>query len=174
MDREVLMTSGLIFELRIKRLLEDLDNNSRIITDLEIYYDKLARNKTQIDVVAIYEDSIFVIEAKNWSKYIKGNFSQYNWRGLSGNPKGMDIISPVMQNYLHIRLLKSKALQEGIQLPPIFNIVCVPDSCRIISDCNEVMNYSELIREIKYKRLGLNHSLYDLDLLYKFIDSCRL
>lgn len=170
--RARLNVNGAVFEVVVGSLLHSAFQCSRIVYDKHIRCNWLRRHETQIDLLMVTEKAIYVLETKNWIQSINGNRGDYVWRGYSGQPKGMTVISPFIQNLLHVRLLKAGALGRGVTLPPVYNVICVPDSCMINSDCDEVVHVSGLVHKIQGIEAGLTKR-YSLNQTIKIIGECR-
>ena len=64
------------------------------------------RGKTsEIDLVLIHERGIFVLESKNYSGSIFGNYNQLYWTQVLGNGTQYQFYNPIRQNQTHIAAL---------------------------------------------------------------------
>ena len=172
MDRQALVLKALLFESFLGKTISSELKDVRVLYDLKFKCDWLRRKETQVDVVAITSKAIYVIEAKDWSNYIEGDFDQYEWRGMGDSLKNMTVVSPIMQNLMHIRFIKAKALMHDLELPPLISIVCVPDECKIYSKCKEIIHASDLVSIIQACDNKLSKS-YDRFKYEKFLRKCR-
>lgn len=125
-----------------------------ILHNLELYSHYLSLVKahptiTQIDIVFITPFRIYVIEAKKWGFEIIGNREDYHWIGKSNAKTFIENISPILQNMVHMRTLKNALRMDNHNIPDFESCVCVPNGTRIVSDCVEVMELSQLIYKIK-------------------------
>lgn len=144
MDRKVLEFNGSFFEQEIvKSLYEQFSDECIVIHNKELYSDFLGKN-TQIDVILLHKHGAYVIEAKNWKHWIKGNYADFYWAGKSAQKDVMRVISPINQNFLHVRALKNAIRKKGIQPLAFSSVICVPDGTDILSDCSELCNFSLL------------------------------
>ena len=171
-NRNHLMLRAVLFEAEVGNTIKAELDSIRLIYSKVLKCPWLKRGETELDVIAITSKAIYVIEAKNWSQYIDGNYDQFHWTGMGDSPKIMTVFSTYMQNLLHIRLLKSAALREGYKLPPVISIMCVPDSCQVDSDCAEIVHLSEILQRIKRYESVLKDN-YDRIEIEKFIRKCR-
>lgn len=112
------------------------------------YYSYKLQKDTAIDVLAVTDRYVLVVEAKNWTDWIKGNYNDFHWQGHSRSHQVMTVVSPYWQNFNHIRTLKNSALREGVKLPPLVNLIVVPDTTIIESDCEHVCHLSEMIQTV--------------------------
>lgn len=149
MIRKNLFLKAALFESLLGDRLRVAFPEGKVVHDKRLACRCLQRNETQIDLILATAKAVYVIEAKNWSRSIAGTYDDLMWRGVGNKVQGMNVYSPVMQNLLHIRLLKATALRLGRKFPPVFNIVCVPDSCEIKSPCKEIIHESELVQYVK-------------------------
>ena len=138
-----------------------------MIYDKRLYSYKLGK-ETQIDLIFITKKAIFVVEAKNWSEFIKGDYNDSRWTGKGLAKNVMSVVSPYLQNLMHVRTLRNSAFRGGIVLPPIYNVICLPDGTDLITDCTEVCNYSTLESKIRSTLDGLERE-YDLFEIVKVI-----
>lgn len=161
MDRKILEYNGALLENEISRYLYHHFSNIEIIMDKTLFSAYL-RKDTQIDVIAICEFGIFVIEAKNWKKWIKGEYGDTLWYGKSLSKDAMRVMNVVNQNFIHIRALRNRLRAMGLS-PVLFNnIVCVPDGTEIMSNCSEVCNISSLER-LMYRQAEINSVKIDVE-----------
>lgn len=149
MNRDNLNLKATIFESLIGSRLVRSFQESKLVYDKRLKCSWLKRNETQIDLIMVTKKAVYVIEAKDWSRLISGDYGDYEWKGLGNHPQLMTVTSPYLQNMLHVRMLKAAFLKYGHVMPPIFNIICVPDSCSIDSNCIEIVNLSNLVSRIK-------------------------
>lgn len=147
-DRTALEIQGMIFEGLVGGILKEKNKDSIILYNKELRCPFLPYGSTQIDIIFVTMKAIFVIEAKDWKYLIAGTYDDYEWEGMGKSLKTMKVFNPVYQNYGHLRLLKS-ALMKHDNVPPLVNLVVIPDGCRIKSDCEELVHVSELCATIK-------------------------
>lgn len=141
--RELLL-SGETFEFRLMALIRTTFPNAVILHDLRLYSSYLDK-ETQIDVVVIDSSGVFVIEAKNWKFWIKGEYDDRRWSGLTSDRKVITVFNPYHQNFIHVRELRNAIrVCTGINPVKFRNLVVLPDGTEIHSNCKEVMNLSSL------------------------------
>lgn len=143
MDRDVLFYNGALFENEIARYLKQHFSDIEVLVNLRLFSSYL-RKDTQIDVVAICSFGVFVIEAKNWKQWIKGEYNDRYWAGKSKSKDAMRVFNVVAQNFIHVRALRNRLRALGFEPVKFNSIVCVPDGTEIISRCTEVCNLSSL------------------------------
>lgn len=144
LDRRELELRGSLFEAEIGALLLQEVKDVLIIHNVELYCPQLHK-ETQIDVIAVTKGGIFVIEAKNFHGWIRGNYDDDKWTALSRTRKVMTIFNTLHQNFLHIRSLEAALYKKGIKFNfPIHNVICLPDDTAIYSDVKEIVNFSQL------------------------------
>ncbi len=143
-DRSTLEFNGSVFENTIARHLTALFPDGVVLNDRELESTYLGK-RTQIDLIFIHQQGIFVIEAKSWKKWVKGDYNTGYWMGKSQTPEIMRTFSPVNQNFIHIRALRNAIRSKLGKEPPFFhNVVCFPDSTDLDTPCKEVINLSSL------------------------------
>lgn len=141
--RELLL-SGETFEFRLMALIRATFPNAAILHDLRLY-SRFLDKETQIDVVVIDSSGVFVIEAKNWKFWIKGEYNDQRWSGLTSDRKVITVFNPYHQNFIHVRELRNAIrVHTGVNPIGFKNLVVLPDGTEIHSACKEVMNLSSL------------------------------
>lgn len=146
MGRAELEDSGTIFEMTIALQLANQFPKGFVLQDVKLFSPFLGKN-TQIDLILISENGIFVIEAKNWKKSISGTVGARYWEGSSNNG-ALQVISPFDQNFLHIRLLRNWLRRKGMNPVRFHNIICVPDGTEIRCNFPTVCTLSQLEKVI--------------------------
>lgn len=96
-----------------------------------VYIPKENGETTEIDVLMICSNGIYVIECKNYSGWIFGSEDQLNWyqtlpTGRMGSHKEK-FFNPIIQNRNHIKHLK-KLIGERFS---VFSIVAFSDKCTV-------------------------------------------
>lgn len=90
---------------------------------------------TEIDVIMICYQGIFVFESKNYSGWIFGNEKYKMWtktlpQGKGNKSKKEKFFNPIMQNKLHIKSLKS-AFGDDLNGVPIYSVVVFSNRCEL-------------------------------------------
>lgn len=155
MNRRSLELKGILFEAQIGRVIEKNFPGSYNIFDKTLYSPYLGRT-TSIDLITVTDSAIFVVEAKNWAEYIKGNINDDKWVGRGSSSSTLSVVSPFLQNDMHIRALTDSALRKGVRLPEMISVICLPDSAIIETDCDNVVNLSKLPQFIFKSSLSKN------------------
>lgn len=143
MNRVTLELKGMLFEAQVGNVIKKHFPNSYNIFDKSVYSPYLGR-VTPIDLISITDSGIFVVEAKNWADFIKGNINDDQWVGRGSSKSMMQVVSPFLQNDTHVRALIDAALRKGIHLPKIVSVICLPDTTVLETDCDNVVNLSKL------------------------------
>lgn len=167
-NRRTLEAKGLIFEGIVGSFLKRSFSNTFVFYNKVFPAKFLKKQVTQVDVIFITNKAIFVIEAKDWSQFIEGDYDNYTWLGMGDANLVMKVFSPVYQNYLHLRLVKSMLRKQLKELPPLINLVVVPDTCDVKTPCTEVVRFSALKRRIT-KELDSLDKVYDIKELRKAV-----
>lgn len=144
-----LMSKSEFLEYKIFNEIKYIDGFKKILVDLLINLDN--EKSSQIDLIALHKSGIYVIECKNLSFNISGNFSERYWK-YSNN----SIYSPLYQNKSHIESLKNKL---NIYDDSYFNSIIVfgnKSSFNIKNDsCNEQF-YNPLVTSQKNIKSSLS------------------
>ena len=109
-----------MFETELKSLYP----SAKILKN--IYCPTLDGNTSEIDIIMISTDGIFLFEAKNFSARITGDWSKDKLIAIYPNGKEIEILNPVIQNSYHFQHLR-KLLGINNQYA-IKNIVVLGDS----------------------------------------------
>lgn len=95
------------------------------------YLPKENGETTEIDVLLINENGIFVFESKNYSGWIFGDEKSKNWTQTLPQGRGRShkehFFNPIMQNKVHIKWLRSLV---GDQIP-LFSIIAFSERCTL-------------------------------------------
>jgi hypothetical protein len=118
---------------------------------------------SEIDVLMINAQGIYVFESKNYSGWIFGNENQKNWHQTfpagRGRSRKESFYNPIMQNRSHI-----KHLQAYLGVPiPMYSMIVFSDRCTLRnitfnSNCASVINRNEIedaVHDI-YERVSAN------------------
>ena len=141
-ERKVLEYNGSVFENTIARNLARRYPDAIIIQNRQLYSDFL-KNDTQIDLILILSKGIFVIEAKNWKRWVKGGYNTDHWKGQASSMNVLDVFSPVNQNIIHVRALRNAIrCKFGMDVVRFHNVVCFPDTVSLMTSCTEVVTLS--------------------------------
>ena len=96
-----------------------------------IYIPKGENETTEIDVLMIHPNGLFVFESKNYSGWIFGNEFQKTWYQTLPKGKGRSqkeaFYNPVMQNRTHIKHLKALLGEEV----PMHSIITFSERCTL-------------------------------------------
>ena len=120
-----------------------------------LYIPNLNGGTSEIDVLMISKQGIFVIESKNFNGWIFGNEKQRNWCQTLPVKFGESFKSffynPILQNRSHIKCLKSLI---GEQIPMksiiVFGDNCVFKELKITDNDYYITNYSHLSMLVSY------------------------
>lgn len=145
--REKMVMSGDMFEVIVADNVEIACRDVIIRHNYEFYSPRLNRG-TECDVIAITKNSIYCIECKHYTTFISGERFDYEWRFASSGKKST-VINPVLSNMKHIRTMQGLLRQAGYGDVEIKSLICVPDSCKIYTECKEVVNLSYLLGIVK-------------------------
>lgn len=94
----------------------------KVINDIYLpLYDKT----TQIDHILIGRFGVIIIETKNYSGDIYGDFKKQNWTQIIGNDKNK-LYNPIMQNQTHIDNIRNIFNKENIYNVNVDGLVVFP------------------------------------------------
>lgn len=166
---DISFVKGTLFEDKIqKKIMQTLEGTEyRIIKHFYTYsYD--LRRCTELDLIVLTPRCIYVIEAKSFRTSITGNYLDKIWEGRSGKFV-KKIVSPFLQNNIHMHALKDFFRECGFIKIPMKSIICFSDKCTINSNCSNTYHMStflqELVKDINEKSSIINvekfHSLLE-------------
>jgi len=72
-----------------------------------IYCPKPDGSTSEIDILMISPDGLFLFEAKNYSARLTGNWSEEKLIAKYANGKEIEVLNPVIQNSYHFQYLKN-------------------------------------------------------------------
>lgn len=171
-DRSLLEFNGNYFETIIAGLLAEKYPEAKILHDVSLFCTYLGKT-TQIDVIMLHPRGLFVIEAKNWYGWIKGNLNDVKWKGKSLSKDIMTVYSPFNQNFLHIRTLRNHLRVLSGSAPEFKNYVCLPDGTDINSDCKCVCNLSLMLHKIE-SDIRYSTQTYDVNSVQNMIENIKV
>lgn len=97
------------------------------------------------DILAITDKGILVIEAKNYKTMLSGNIETEKWLGTTYGNNSI-IFNVYRQNKLHKRLVMNFLIDVLGTLVPVYDIIVVPDTCKIYSNFDRVMQLSDVVQ----------------------------
>ena len=107
---------------------------------------------TEIDVLMICSQGIYVFESKNYSGWIFGNEKYKMWtqtlpQGKGRPSKKEKFLNPIMQNKLHIRCLNEYLKEEY----PVYSVIAFSQRCELkkielVSDNAAVVKRNDILK----------------------------
>lgn len=118
-------------ERNIEKVLKNLSlPHSQILHNC--YLPLSSSSTTEIDLLLICEQGIFVFESKNYKGYVRGRGDEENWtqefNGEAYRPIVHTFYNPVWQNETHIKALQNLINRSDI---PIFSLVVFSNECEL-------------------------------------------
>ena len=124
------------------------------LTLKNIYLPKDNGETSEIDLIYITVKGIFVIESKNYSGWIFGDESSYNWTAMLPNKQKNRFYNPILQNKTHIKWLKNYVGDDI----PMFSLIVFSERCEL----KKVPEGTDTLRVIKRDRIvGNIRDLWD-------------
>ena len=126
---KVMHDKGLLGEYKIFQMLRSFENyGARIL--FNCYLPREHNETTEIDVILLTYNGIFVIESKNYNGWIYGEENQDLWTQTL--PAGKKIhkthfYNPIRQNKTHIKYLK-KIIGDNL---PIYSVIVFSNECTL-------------------------------------------
>jgi len=126
-----------ILENQIEATLQSLYPSAKIVKN--VYCPKIDGTTSEIDLLMISVDGIFLFEAKNISASVNGDWSSDKLVATYENGKQIEILNPVIQNSYHYQHLKRLL---GCDSSVFKNIVVLGDAV--------IYNYEEIKKAPKF------------------------
>ncbi len=155
---------GIFAEQKIVRILERIFAKENIIYDSYFRDDELVT--TQVDIIAIDNTGIYIIESKAYSSVVVGKSNEKMWAQLFGGKKYNRFHNPINQNKRHLEAVKNN-LKEFVLPDNCFKSYIVFDNnCKldvsIDETCNaKVIQQKELFYSILAERKNTENILTD-------------
>lgn len=144
---------------------------NKLLPDAKILMNTYIPNKngyTEIDIIVIAIQAIYVIENKNYSGWIFGSEQDQYWTVTFPHVKHQ-FYNPVKQNNTHIFYLKNLLNKNGYRCDNINSIICFNEEASL----KKIISNTPVIKtkDIKYY-INLNHRSYsreEVESIYKFL-----
>lgn len=161
---KVRFNTGLYGEYRIVNELQKIPGVHKTLVNL--YIPKAnGEGLTEIDILFIHENGLYVIESKNYSGWIYGREKDYRWTQVFKNGKKFKFYNPVKQNRTHVRALQkllSNLPTELFSSLIIFSDRCTLKSIEITSNNVIVMKRKNLLGKCKNSTAHYNLPVYSI------------
>lgn len=104
-------------EFKLYRKIKNKFGNEYIFTN--IYLDSSNTDKTEIDVIGIAKEGIYVFEMKNYSGYIFGSEYDEYWTQVLNKFSKNKFYNPIRQNYAHTKAIEKELLIDKTNIIPV-------------------------------------------------------
>ena len=95
---------------------------------------------TEIDMVALSNKGVFIIESKNYSGEVIGSVKDKYWSVRYGYSRYEKLYNPILQNLLHKEAVLNFITERGIDSKNIFRPVIFGDKARLrLSGCEKLV-----------------------------------
>lgn len=121
--KDVIRNKGLFFEMEVYNKLKTKYPRSKVLINLLIPRVGSINEYSEIDIILLHPNGLFVLELKNYSGYIYGKKDNEYWNVGRNNENGRKVYqfyNPIKQNEQHIKDLK-KVISEDFRNYVIFN-----------------------------------------------------
>ena len=115
-----------------------------------VYLENTNTENTEIDVLAVSNKGVYVLEMKNYSGYIYGSEKDQNWTQVLNKWTKNKFYNPLRQNFAH-----TKAVESYLEIPTdkIIPIIIFSNRSKLskieISGIHNVFQYRDSIKYIK-------------------------
>ncbi len=117
--------------LTYKKLISGIDDNKKFL--FNCYIPKENGETTEIDLIMIHKTGIYVFESKNYSGWIFGSETNYQWTQTLPNGRGRSqknhFLNPIIQNKGHMKWLASY-INKDI---PMYSFIVFSERCELKS-----------------------------------------
>ena len=144
MDENWLGRRGETLTARKLKLLRLLGRKGQILRN--VYLPKEDGGTSEIDVLFITQNGIFVFESKNYSGWIFGDERAQYWTAMLQNRQKNRFYSPIRQNRTHIKWLRT-FLNTDI---PLYSVIVFSERCEL----KKVQVYSSDVHVVKRDQLS--------------------
>lgn len=163
-------------EFHLYRKLIRLFGKPSVLTN--IYLDNKNTETTEIDILAITKNGIYVFEMKNYAGYIYGSENDQYWTQVFHKRSKFQFYNPLKQNYAHTRAVENYLeLNKGLVIP----IVVFSNRSKLnkinINVNQHVYQYKNTIKFVKrFEKTAVNLISPDdkEEYLVKLIEKCNM
>lgn len=163
--RDSMVLSGNLYEIYTGEYIESFVN-CLVKYNYEFFLPKISKG-TECDLIVITKGGVYCIECKNYYSMISGKEYSIEWTFISSGKKNK-VSNPVLANSRHVRAIQGLLYKNNLGNLGIKSLVCVPDTCKIHSECKEVMNLTSVVNLIREESLV---SKIDMKETSRLIDS---
>lgn len=142
--------AGSLYETTILLLIKNFFHKNAVFKN--IFLKSKNGNNTEIDILAVHNTGIYVLECKNYFGSLEGSINDKLW--YHTNKKGIkyEFLNPVKQNEIHLAAVKR--LLQKFDLP-YYSIIIFSNKCKIPNitykaDNAYIIYQKELVSLIKY------------------------
>ena len=111
------------------KLLKLLGYKGKILRN--VYIPKDNGETSEIDLIFITQKGLFVIESKNYSGWIFGDFKSQYWTACLPNGDKNRFYNPVKQNYTHIKWLTNYLARYTAVDIPMYSTIVFSERCEL-------------------------------------------
>ncbi|RIJ64838.1 NERD domain-containing protein [Rummeliibacillus sp. TYF005] len=161
---KVRFNTGLYGEYRIVNELQKIPGIHKTLVNLYIPKAK-GEGLTEIDILFIHENGLYVIESKNYSGWIYGREKDYKWTQVFKNGKKFKFYNPVKQNRTHVNALQkllSNLPTDIFSSLIIFSDRCTLKSIEVTSQNVQVMKRKNLLSRCKNSTSSYSLPVYTI------------
>ncbi|WP_195335950.1 nuclease-related domain-containing protein [Paraclostridium bifermentans] len=147
---EVRNDKGVYGEFKTFKVFNNYFGENSIIFN-SLYLPKENRKFTEVDLIAITEKCIFIVEVKNLYGIVTGNKEEKYWTQKLSNSTNEEIYNPIIQNENHIKYFKRNVdlLKYNLSNKNIYSLIVFGNK----SDIKEVRYNEENIKVVNINEL---------------------
>lgn len=156
------------FETTILLLIKHFFINNSMFKN--IYIKTQNGSLTEIDILAVHNTGIYILECKNYFGSVEGSVNDTKWYQTNKDGIKCEVPNPIKQNKYHLKAVKS--LLNNFDLP-YYSIVIFSNKCKMPNisykaDNTYIIYQKELVSLIQY--LTSQRHIYTNKVIYKIIE----
>ncbi len=155
---------GILAEEKIVKILERIFEKDNIIHDAYFRDEELVT--TQVDIIAIDNTGIYVIESKAFSSIIKGKSNEKTWVQLFSGKNYNRFSNPINQNKRHLEAVKNNLKEFALPENCFKSYIVFDNNCKldvtVDKNCHaKVIQQKDLFYSILAERKNTENVLTD-------------
>lgn len=152
---------GSTFEYKIYKKLIKLIRADLVLKN--IYIQRKNERLTEIDIIAVHNTGVYIIECKNYSGWIFGDSTKKKWYQTHKSGQKYEFYNPIFQNEIHINAVKN-LINKNL---PFYSIIVFSSECALqsiqINQPNTFVIYDSQFINFMNKLLSNNNIIDDND-----------
>lgn len=146
-----------------RRLARIIDKENIFVN---VYLDNINTDLTEVDMIAISNNGVYVFEVKNYRGYIYGSQNDRYWTQVFHRNSKFQFFNPLRQNYAHIKAVENILNVPAEQIIPVIAFSQKSKLQKInIDDDTHVYHFNQALRLVRSYEKNSRNLLSDIDLI---------